>query len=60
MLISVILPIRNEKQFIEKTLTSITNQKFDGELEIIISDGLSNDGTLDIIKQFQKNIDTSN
>ena len=54
MLISVILPIRNEKQFIEKTLTSITNQKFDGELEIIISDGLSNDGTLDIIKQFQK------
>ena len=54
MLISVILPVRNEKQFIEKALTSITNQKFDGELEIIISDGLSNDGTLDIIKQFQK------
>ena len=55
MLISVILPIRNEKQFIEKTLTSITNQKFDGELEIIISDGLSNDGTLDVVEQFQEN-----
>ena len=54
MKVTIILPIRNEKHFIEKTLKSITDQKFDGELEIIISDGLSNDGTLEIIKQFQK------
>ena len=54
MKVSVILPIRNEKRFISKTLQSIIEQKFKGELEIIISDGLSNDGTLDIIKQFQK------
>ena len=54
MKVSIILPIRNEERFISKTLQSIIEQKFKGELEIIISDGLSNDGTLDIIKQFQK------
>ena len=54
MKVSVILPIRNERYFIDKTLKSIIDQKFDGDLEIIISDGLSNDGTLDIVKQFQE------
>ena len=54
MKVSVILPIRNEKYFINKTLQSIINQKFNGDLEIIVSDGLSNDGTLDIVKQFQE------
>ena len=54
MKVSVILPIRNEKYFINKTLKSIINQKFNGDLEIIISDGLSNDGTLDIVKEFQE------
>ena len=55
MLISVIIPIKNEVKFIGNTLLSILNQKFDGELEIIISDGLSNDGTLDVVQQFQEN-----
>ena len=54
MKVSVILPIRNEKYFINKTLKSIINQKFNGDLEIIVSDGLSNDGTLDTVKQFQE------
>ena len=54
MKVSVILPIRNEKYFINKTLKSIINQKFNGDLEIIVSDGLSNDGTLDIVRQFQE------
>ena len=55
MLVSVIIPIKNEIKFIRNTLLSILNQKFDGLLEIIISDGLSNDGTLDVVKQFQEN-----
>ena len=54
MKVTVILPIRNEEKFINKTLKSIINQKFDGDLEIIISDGLSNDGTLEIVKKNQK------
>ena len=55
MKVSIILPIRNEEQFISKTLESIIDQKFKGELEIIISDGMSNDGTREIVKQFQNN-----
>ena len=53
MRVSIILPIRNEKQFIGKTLQSIIDQKFKGELEIIISDGMSNDGTRGVVKEFQ-------
>ena len=53
MIVSIILPIRNEEQFIGKTLQSIIDQKFKGELEIIISDGISNDGTRGIVKEFQ-------
>ena len=56
MLISVIIPIKNEVlNLLRNTLLSIISQKFDGELEIIISNGLSNDGTLDVVKQFQEN-----
>ena len=58
MKVTVILPIRNEEKFINKTLKSIINQKFDGDLEIIISDGLSNDGTLEIVKKIKKSIKT--
>ena len=53
MIVSIILPIRNEEQFIGKTLQSIIDQKIKGELEIIISDGISNDGTREIVKEFQ-------
>ncbi len=53
MSISIILPIKNEERFIGKTLQSIINQKFKGELEIIIADGMSDDGTRGIVKEFQ-------
>jgi len=52
-MISIILPIRNEKHFIASTLDSILSQSVDG-IEIIIADGLSTDGTQEIIKAFQK------
>jgi len=52
-LISVILPIRNEINFISNTLDSIINQDYpDGNLEIIIADGMSDDGTRGIIKDY--------
>lgn len=53
--VSVIVPIRNEEKFIEDTLTSVCNQTFPKEdYEIIIADGLSTDGTLEIIKNVQE------
>ena len=48
--ITLILPIRNEFQFLSKALSSIINQKFPvNNFEIIISDGGSTDGTLEIV-----------
>ena len=53
-IVSIILPIRNEINSIAKTLDSIIAQDYDREkLEIIISDGLSTDGTITIIKEYQ-------
>tara|TARA_B100001996_G_scaffold329077_1_gene276585 strand:+ start:524 stop:1585 length:1062 start_codon:yes stop_codon:yes gene_type:complete len=54
-MISFILPIRNEAKFISKTINSILYQKFDGrDFEIIISDGESDDGTIQIVEELEK------
>jgi len=54
-LISIILPIRNESNFILNTLESIVNQNYQNDsIEIIIVDGMSDDGTRDIIQDYQK------
>ena len=52
MQVSFILPILNEQLFIADTLNSILNQKIDNgwQVEILISDGGSTDGTLEIIR----------
>ena len=54
-MISFIVPIRNEVQFISKTIQSLLNQKTKTDFEILIVDGLSIDGTREIIKDFQNN-----
>ncbi len=53
-MISIILPIRNEIQFIEKTIESILSQGSNEDIEIIIADGMSNDGTRDKLSKMQK------
>jgi len=50
--ISVVIPSFNKVRFIKKTLDSILDQKYQN-LEIIIQDGSSTDGTLEIIKSYQ-------
>ena len=52
-MISVIVPIRNEKQFIRATLDSILQQSVNGPTEILIAEGMSTDGTREIIKEYQ-------
>jgi succinoglycan biosynthesis protein ExoA len=47
--VSVVLPVRNEASFIAATLDSILTQDYSGPLEIVIADGMSTDGTRDII-----------
>lgn len=51
--VSVILPSLNAKNYIGKTLMSASQQTLE-EIEIICVDAGSNDGTLDIIEDYQK------
>ncbi|MFC1710437.1 glycosyltransferase [Patescibacteria group bacterium] len=53
--ISVVIPSLNKGKYIGETLESIVTQKYPN-YEIIIQDGCSTDGTLNIIKKYaQKN-----
>lgn len=61
-LISIVIPSYNKVKYIEKTLSSIVNQSYKQSLagtagkniEVIIQDGGSNDGTLEVIKKYAK------
>lgn len=55
MKISIITIVLNDKQNIEKTILSIINQNID--LEYIVIDGGSTDGTIDIINRYKEKID---
>jgi succinoglycan biosynthesis protein ExoA len=51
--VSVILPCRNERDSIETCLRSIRAQEPpSGGFEVIVSDGMSDDGTREILKRF--------
>ncbi len=54
IMISFILPIRNEVQSIEKTIQSIFSQTIDEAFEIIVAYGMSTDGTREIIQELEK------
>ncbi len=54
--ITVVTVSRNIASEIEKTIQSIINQTY-GNIEYIIIDGGSTDGTFDIIKKYEKKID---
>ncbi len=52
-LVTVILPIRNEAQHIARCLEAVLAQDYPRErLEILVVDGMSNDGTREICSQF--------
>lgn len=55
-LITVITVVFNAEKVLEKTILSVINQTYDN-VEYIIIDGGSTDGTLDIIKKYKDRID---
>lgn len=55
-LISIILPIRNEANFIKKSIESILSQDYpQDQIEILTVDGMSTDKTRKIVQVYQQN-----
>ena len=56
-LVSIITVVFNGAAYIEQSIKSVLEQTY-ANIEYIIVDGASTDGTLDIIKKYKSNIDT--
>lgn len=54
-LISIITVVRNGEKYLEQTIQSVLNQTYEN-IEYIIIDGVSTDGTLDIIRKYEDQI----
>lgn len=52
--VSLILTTYNCKDNLQKTLASIEKQNYQN-IEVVIKDGMSKDGTVDVIKEYEKN-----
>jgi succinoglycan biosynthesis protein ExoA len=54
-IISIVVPCRNERNHIEACLKSILSQQLPfGDLEVIVADGMSDDGTREILMRMAK------
>lgn len=53
--VCIIIPCRNEARFIHKCLDSIIENSFSQEaLEVLVLDGMSEDGTRDLVRQYER------
>jgi len=50
--VTIVMPVRNEAEFIAESLDAVLNQDYPRDrMEIIVADGMSNDGTREIVKE---------
>ena len=55
---SIVTPTYNHKQYIETTIKSVITNKSDNyEVEYIVVDGNSNDGTQDVVNEYIEHVD---
>ncbi len=52
--ITIILPVRNEGILMKSALEAVLAQDYPGAMEILVADGLSDDNTRGIIKEYQE------
>jgi glycosyltransferase involved in cell wall biosynthesis len=55
-LVSIVTPSLNQRPFVERTLESILSQRGDFELELLVQDGGSTDGTLEVLERYGNSI----
>jgi succinoglycan biosynthesis protein ExoA len=54
--VSVVMPVRNEADFIEESLGAVLAQDYPAELmEVLVADGMSNDGTREAVQRLSNN-----
>lgn len=52
--VTVIMPIRNEAHYIERSLGAVVSQDYPPDrMEVLVVDGMSDDGTRDIVRQMK-------
>lgn len=56
-IISVITPSYNQGQYIEETILSVISQEGDFQIDYLIMDGGSTDGTVEVIRKYAEMID---
>ena len=49
--VSVVIPVRNEAAAIERAVASCLAQTYRGPLEVVVADGMSSDGTRDVLER---------
>ena len=55
-MISIIIPSLNEGKYLDRTLLAIKGQKYDGEVEIIVSDSRSEDNTQEVARRHRATV----
>jgi glycosyltransferase involved in cell wall biosynthesis len=55
-LVSIVTPSLDQRPFVERTLESILSQRGDFELEVLVQDGGSRDGTREVLERYRDRI----